>query len=223
MQGVGFRPFVYRLAEELCLGGFVMNHAGEVQIEAEGPNQVLDTFSQRLRSDAPPLATIATFQSSALVASGERRFRILPSQTAEVARPFITPDVATCEQCLAELFDESDRRFRYPFLNCTDCGPRLTIVESAPYDRERTTMRSFAMCAKCRGEYQDPRSRRFHAQPNACPSCGPILTFAKGSSEVHGEDALGAAVAALRAGGVIAIKGIGGFHLACDAANGTAL
>jgi hydrogenase maturation protein HypF len=213
VQGVGFRPFVYRLAQDLGLHGFVLNRAGEVHIEAQGAAPELDAFTRRLRAEAPPLARIDGLAAHALELRGERDFSILESQLDAAASPLIAPDAATCDRCLKELFDPGDRRYRYPFVNCTDCGPRFTIVVSAPYDRERTTMRGFELCAECRSEYENPESRRFHAQPNACSACGPTLTF----GALRGAPALAAALEALRAGKLLAIKGIGGFHLACRA------
>ncbi len=229
VQGVGFRPFVQRVATELCLSGFVLNSSGEVRIEAEGARVKLERFLSRLSLDAPPLARIADVRVSSEPPRGERGFRILESDR-QGAPGFVAPDVAPCDACVHELFDPADRRYRYPFLNCTDCGPRLTIVEGAPYDRARTTMRDFVLCDACRAEYEDPASRRFHAEATACPSCGPELGYesadlARPAADGPrvGEDALAAAVCALRAGAVLAIKGVGGYHLACSAANPAAV
>ncbi len=223
VQGVGFRPFVHRLAQSLGISGFVLNRAGEVHIEVEASGDALDRFMQRLRAEAPPLSRVEAIHEGSAPVRGDRVFRILASVADASASPFVSPDAATCESCLSELFDASDRRFRYPFINCTDCGPRLTIVVDAPYDRERTTMRGFELCALCRAEYEDPSDRRFHAEPNACADCGPTLVFAAGDRRLAAERALEAAAAALHAGKLLAIKGIGGYHLACDAKNPAAV
>ena len=175
VQGVGFRPFVYGLASRLSLGGFVKNRAGGVTIEIEGEDAPLDQFLNKLKNDSPPLAHIDQLIWQAQTPQGDKQFRIETSDVASLGPVAISPDIATCEQCLAELFDPSDRRYRYPFINCTNCGPRLTIVTAAPYDRDRTTMAGFEMCSACRAEYEDPTNRRFHAQPIACPICGPAL------------------------------------------------
>lgn len=218
VQGVGFRPYLHRLATELGLGGFVRNDGAGVLVEIEGCADAVAWFCARLPRELPVLAIVERSLAEELPLQGSTGFTIDPSRrplTAAAAQ--VAPDVATCEACLRELFDPGDRRFRYPFLNCTDCGPRLTIVRSTPYDRARTTMAGFPMCARCRTEYQDPRDRRFHAEPIACPACGPALTFsdAAGRAGERGEAAMAAAVAALRAGAIVAIKGLGGFHLAC--------
>jgi len=207
VQGVGFRPFVYGLASELGLSGLVLNDGHGVVIEVEGDVSALDTFAAELRERAPELARIDSVAVERLPIRGDRKFTIEPS----VTRPgttLIPADVATCAECLRELFDPADRRFRYPFINCTRCGPRFTIVTGVPYDRPLTTMAGFPLCADCRREYEDPSDRRFHAEPIACPACGPQL-----SVPIH------RAVEALRAGAIVALKGIGGYHLACDAAD----
>ncbi|MEI7743967.1 MAG: Sua5/YciO/YrdC/YwlC family protein, partial [Chloroflexota bacterium] len=224
VQGVGFRPFVWRLATELGLAGRVRNAAGRVEIEAAGPAPDLDAFARRLRADAPPRArvervTVASLDGEA--ATGlPRPFAIDESIVAATADRLFPPDIATCDDCLAELADPTDRRHGYPFINCTNCGPRATIIEELPYDRAQTTMRAFPLCAACEREYRDPADRRFHAEPVACPACGPQLSWrpagAPAPVATRGE-ALGLAVAALRAGAVLAIKGLGGYHLACDA------
>jgi hydrogenase maturation protein HypF len=207
VQGVGFRPFVYGLAERLELVGFVLNDGQGVVIEAEGPPDRLDRFALALRESAPRLARVNALVSEALATRGERQFSIVAS-TPGAGAAAIPPDVATCDDCLRELFDRGDRRFRYPFINCTQCGPRFTIVRRVPYDRANTTMAGFEMCADCRSEYEDSRDRRFHAEPNACPACGPRLSMP-----------LEQAVALLRDGAILAVKGLGGYHLACDAAD----
>jgi hydrogenase maturation protein HypF len=206
VQGVGFRPFVHGLAERLGLAGFVLNDGRGVVIEAEGEPGALDTFAAALREDAPPLARVEAVSVSPLAPRGDRAFSIEPSRTEPGAAALVPADVATCEDCLRELFDPADRRFRYPFINCTQCGPRFTIVRSTPYDRPNTTMASFQLCDDCRREYEDPTDRRFHAEPIACPVCGPRLSMP-----------LERAVALLRDGAILAVKGLGGYHLACDA------
>ena len=183
IQGVGFRPFVFRLAILLRLRGFVRNDGGNVVIEVEGTDADLDSFVTRLSSESPPLARIHDLSSVVTAERGECGFSIARSQSCAGDSNLISPDTATCDRCLAELIDTADRRFGHAFLNCTNCGPRLTIVTAAPYDRMRTTMATFAMCAACRQEYENPADRRFHAQPIACPDCGPrlVLLDAKGT------------------------------------------
>jgi hydrogenase maturation protein HypF len=221
VQGVGFRPFVYRLAREMGLDGWVLNDSHGVLIEAQGPAASVEQLSERLRAEAPPLAVIERL----IVSPGEpvapgSGFAIRASPTGERPDAPVTPDTATCGDCLRELLDPADRRHRYPFINCTNCGPRFTIVLGVPYDRPLTTMARFEMCEACRAEYEDPADRRFHAQPNACPECGPslsLLSAERASELASGEDALRAAAAALRDGAILAVKGIGGYHLACRA------
>jgi hydrogenase maturation protein HypF len=218
VQGVGFRPFVYGLASRLHLGGFVRNQTGTVLIEVEGEPPALDCFLAELAGQPPPLAHIEHLSWEPRQPRGEPLFRIEHSDHAAASSVFISPDGATCADCLAELFDPADRRFGYPFLNCTNCGPRLTIITGAPYDRPRTTMASFPLCAACRAEYEDPADRRFHAQPIACPACGPRLEILNASGEkVLTDDPLACFVDALRAGRIGALKGLGGYHLVCDA------
>jgi hydrogenase maturation protein HypF len=238
VQGVGFRPFVYSLALDLHLAGLVGNDSAGVLIEVEGPPSALDAFQTRLTTDAPPLAFIETVTAEPCAPTGSADFVIVESQAAAAQRTFISPDVAICDDCLRELFDPTDRRYRYPFINCTNCGPRFTIIQQLPYDRPSTTMADFVMCPACRHEYENPRDRRFHAQPIACPVCGPRVEFVEngdwslvighwslaellgGSPKpVIGESALVVAQALLVAGGIVAVKGLGGFHLACDATN----
>ncbi|MEA2311885.1 MAG: hydrogenase maturation protein HypF [Solirubrobacteraceae bacterium] len=218
VQGVGFRPFAHRLAGELGLAGTVRNDARGVVVEVEGAPAAVAGFLARLASDAPPLAVVERVLTEDVAPSGERGFAIVESTAGGRPDALVSADVATCADCLRELFDPADRRFRYPFLNCTNCGPRFTIVRGVPYDRSLTTMAGFPMCAACRAEYDDPADRRFHAQPVACPACGPALRLAGARG-----DPLPAVVAALRAGGVVAIKGLGGFHLACPAADEAAV
>ncbi len=231
VQGVGFRPFVWRLATELGLAGRVRNAAGRVEIEATAPAAVLDEFARRLRTDAPPRArverlTVFALEVDAAAAPLPVPFEIDESVVSASPDRLFPPDIATCDDCLAELFDPADRRYRYPFTNCTNCGPRATIIEELPYDRAQTTMRPFPLCPACDAEYRDPANRRFHAEPVACAVCGPSLSWrttgAPASSAVE-EAALAAAVASLRRGEIVAVKGLGGYHLACDAANEAAV
>jgi hydrogenase maturation protein HypF len=218
VQGVGFRPFVYGLASRLDLGGFVKNRTGGVLIEVEGDVPSLDRFLGELVAKPPPLARIESLAWERQPPRGDRPFRIEHSAADAPGPIFLAPDVATCADCLAELFDPADRHYRYPFLNCTNCGPRLTVITGAPYDRERTTLAAFPMCAACRREYNDPGDRRFHAQPTACPACGPRLRLLGADAQpLAGVEPLAGFVAALRAGQVGALKGLGGYHLACDA------
>ena len=205
MQGVGFRPFVFRLATRHRLGGFVLNDGEGVVIEAEGGAESLGAFATALREDAPALADVRAVTVEPLSPHGDKGFEIVASQGAGTTS-VVPPDVATCDDCLHELFDPSDRRYRYPFVNCTQCGPRFTIVRSIPYDRPNTTMAGFPLCPDCRREYENPLDRRFHAEPIACLVCGPRLSMP-----------LEEVVALLRSGGIVAVKGIGGYHLACDA------
>jgi hydrogenase maturation protein HypF len=223
VQGVGFRPFAYRLAGELGLAGFVLNDERGVALEVEGEPQRVDEFLRRLASEAPPLASVESVEPAEVEPRGEHRFRILASERGGAPRAPVSPDAATCAACLAELFDPGDRRHRYPFLNCTDCGPRFTIVRAVPYDRPATTMAGFEMCPACRAEYDDPGDRRFHAEPNACPDCGPrarLLSPAGEPIEASPHpDPVAAAAALLAGGAIVAVKGIGGYHLACRAAD----
>jgi hydrogenase maturation protein HypF len=216
VQGVGFRPFVHRIASELGLAGFVGNDSGAVFVEVQGPGACVDEFRRRLRAEVPPLAQISAVSVVDIDSQTGSDFRIVESQTVAGATTPIPPDVAACDDCVAELFNPRDRRYRHPFITCTNCGPRFTIICALPYDRPATTMSTFAMCGRCAAEYHDPANRRFHAQPIACPDCGPSLWFCSGTERVNGSDAaLGAAQRALAAGSIVAIKGIGGYHLAC--------
>ncbi len=218
VQGVGFRPFVYSLASQLGLRGLVRNRGGEVAIEIEGEASLLDQFLDELRRHPPPLARIDSIAWKPATPQKDDAFRIETSAKDASSQVVISPDVATCRDCCKELFDPKDRRYRYPFLNCTHCGPRLTIVTGAPYDRERTTLAAFTLCADCRAEYEDPGNRRFHAQPIACPVCGPQLELRDAVGRpVETDDPLQAFAAALLAGRIGALKGLGGFHLVCDA------
>jgi hydrogenase maturation protein HypF len=219
VQGVGFRPFVYALARRYGLAGLVRNDAEGVHVEVEGDAVRLDLFVRGIEREAPALAVVETVSWRPLVALGERSFRIEESREGVRRRALISPDVATCEDCLREVFDPADRRYRYPFTNCTNCGPRFTITRSVPYDRAMTTMSDFEMCPECRHEYDDPTDRRFHAQPNACPVCGPQVSLLdKFGHELHAklEDPILRTARILCGRAIVAIKGLGGYHLACD-------
>ncbi|HUB69807.1 MAG TPA: carbamoyltransferase HypF [Acidimicrobiales bacterium] len=224
VQGVGFRPFVRNLANSLGLAGWVGNDTAGVFIEAEGDQATLADFVTRLGSDAPPLASVEQVDTWALPPSGGNGFEIVGSEQNDSRSVLIAPDAATCADCLAELFGPGDRRYRYPFINCTNCGPRFTIVSDVPYDRPNTTMADFAMCAECRAEYEDPADRRFHAQPTCCPECGPrlVLRGADGKVAAEGDGALDAAVRALEDEKILALKGLGGYHLAVVASSAAA-
>jgi hydrogenase maturation protein HypF len=221
VQGVGFRPFVYGLASRLELSGFVQNRMGGVWIEVEGDVRSLEHFLTELATKPPPLARIDQLNWERRPTKGDCQFRIQPSEVESSGPIFVSPDVATCADCLAELLAPTDRRHRYPFLNCTNCGPRLTIVTGAPYDRQRTTMAAFPLCAACRAEYENPTDRRFHAQPTCCPACGPRLQLLDGQGRpLAAADPAANFTAALLAGRIGALKGLGGYHLACDARSG---
>ncbi len=219
VQGVGFRPFVYRLATELDLKGWVINSAQGVFIEIEGAPDALAAFAQRLRAEKPVRAIIQSCESSQLDALGYDRFEIRESTDEGGKSALILPDLATCDDCRREIFDPCDRRFRYPFTNCTNCGPRFSIIEALPYDRPQTSMKKFAMCPACAAEYGDPGDRRFHAEPTACPVCGPQLQLWNPTGEIiaSADDALQETAAQIRAGKIVALKGLGGFQLLVDA------
>lgn len=250
VQGVGFRPYVYALAVQLGLGGLVGNDSSGVFVEIEGSAAALDRFQVELREKPPPLAVIESVEVQDLASQGEAIFTIVASEAdpSSAARTFVSPDQALCADCRRELFDPHDRRYRYPFINCTNCGPRFTIIRDMPYDRPLTTMASFPMCDDCRREYEDPGNRRFHAQPIACPVCGPQLTFvwsahagasAGPSADAPQAESLAASLAeqsyprtcaaviqaqnVLASGRVLAVKGLGGYHLACNAADSDAV
>ncbi len=226
VQGVGFRPFVYRLACELSLGGYVRNDPRGVHIRISGSPHQLAAFQRRLQTEAPPPAhidrVVVLHQDPHAV---PEPFQIMPSDAAGEPAAVVMADLATCPDCLRELLDPANRRYRYPFINCTHCGPRFSIIQGIPYDRPRTTMSGFALCPACRAEYENPADRRFHAQPNACPACGPRLAWWNASGDVlgEGEAALQAAAQALCEGRILAVKGVGGFHLMCDARNDDAV
>jgi hydrogenase maturation protein HypF len=220
VQGVGFRPFVYRLALEEGLAGSIGNDTGGVTIEIEGPAERVEAFRRRLEAETPPLARIDSVVFLEIPPKREKHFRIVASEAAGHVTTGIPADAATCADCLRELLDPNDRRYRYPFLNCTNCGPRYTITRRIPYDRPQTSMARFTMCAACQAEYDDPTNRRFHAQPNACPVCGPrVWLVASDGVEIPSDDPVTATIERLMAGEIVAIKGIGGFHLAVDATN----
>jgi hydrogenase maturation protein HypF len=216
---VGFRPFVYRLATRHGVTGSVQNHLGKVAVLAQGEPQQLAAFGRALVSEAPPLAQPAVLEVRKLPLSALHEFRILPSCETMVAEIHVPPDYFTCDDCLAELLHPRDRRYRYPFINCTQCGPRYTLIRRLPYDRPNTAMARFALCQACRAEYLDPLDRRFHAEPVACPRCGPELQFIDSERRTASGSAaaLTACVAALQGGGIVAVKGVGGYHLMCDA------
>ena len=219
VQGVGFRPFAYAAASALALSGSVANTADGVVVEVEGEAEAVHDYGRRLRADAPPLAMVMAVESEDLPLEGGTGFTIEASKDGGEARTLASPDVATCGDCLRELRDPADRRYRHPFITCTNCGPRFTIIESLPYDRAATTMAGFPLCPACQAEYLDPSNRRFHAQPIACPSCGPTLELLPSS----GDDPLAACRRLLADGKIVAVKGLGGYHLACDARNPTAV
>lgn len=226
VQGVGFRPYVYRLARERGLSGWVRNTGGGVEIEVEGDPAAVDSFVRVLEASPPPLARIDELVAAFTAPEGAGEFVVLESRPGAGSEPPLPvgPDAATCDACLRELRDPDDRRHGYAFINCTDCGPRFTIIRSLPYDRPRTTMAAFELCGECRAEYEDPDDRRFHAEPVACPACGPQLRLESRGEVVEGpSDPLEAAAALLESGGILAVKGLGGFQLACDASDAAAV
>lgn len=222
LQGVGFRPYVFRLAREMGVGGWVRNGSGGVEIELQGPGSMLGVFRRKLLEGLPSLARVTTVEAEEglPVHREESSFRILPSRKGDGPGAWVPPDAALCPDCLSELFDPGNRRYRYPFIVCTACGPRLTLSRGLPYDRKNTSLSSFPLCPECRREYEDPGDRRFHAEPIACPACGPSLSSPSGDGTLlRGEEALAQAVRGIRAGEIWAIKGVGGFHLVADARN----
>lgn len=218
VQGVGFRPFIYRLAQQYDLKGWVRNTSGNVEVEVEGDEARLSRFLEDLKTEAPPMSRIENIEVSFAAPKGYSDFRIGESLSREGHYQLVSPDIATCPDCKEEIFSTADRRFRYAFTNCTNCGPRFTIIEDIPYDRPKTTMRKFKMCPLCQREYDDPLDRRFHAQPNACPVCGPSLELVDSEGRtVDCEDVIKTASRLLKEGKILAVKGLGGFQLACDA------
>jgi len=223
VQGVGFRPFVWRLASDAGLTGRVRNRSGVVEIVVEGAAPALDDFCSALEAQAPVLARVDSVTWRDAAPTGFETFDVDESVVGFGGERLVSADAATCESCLGELFEPNDRRFRYPFINCTDCGPRFTIIEALPYDRERTSMRAFPMCADCAREYHDPADRRFHAEPIACPTCGPRLAILDRLGGGQAGDPIEQAATLLADGGIVALKGLGGFHLACDATDESAV
>jgi len=220
VQGVGFRPFLHRIALRHHLAGWVRNAAGEVTVHLEGEEAGVQGFLQALRAEAPPLARVETVAVEPTLPEGLTSFRIVASDEAAAGRLPLPPDIAICEACERELLEPSNRRYHYPFITCTDCGPRYTVIEALPYDRERTTMRVFTQCPDCREEYETPGDRRHHSETNSCPACGPALWLELGNQgevAARSRGALGKAAELLRSGAIVAIRGFGGFHLACDA------
>ncbi|WP_456451854.1 carbamoyltransferase HypF [Hydrogenimonas sp.] len=224
VQGVGFRPTVYRYATQLGLAGWVRNDGGGVTLEVEGDEAALRAFVEKLEAHPPPLARIDAFEVKSVAARGEGAFVIVASEEAAKAAP-VTPDMSVCDACLEEMRNPADRRHGYPFINCTDCGPRYTITRTVPYDRPHTSMAKFSMCEACRAEYEDPAGRRYHAQPIACPQCGPAmaLNMENGELRIGGSEAIAKTAELLKAGKIVAVKGLGGFHLMCDATNDEAV
>ncbi|MBA7622481.1 Carbamoyltransferase HypF [subsurface metagenome] len=224
VQGVGFRPFIYRLAQDYDLKGWVRNTSGNVEIEVEGDEATVNSFLEDLEAKAPPMSRIENVEVSFAAPKGYTDFQIGESLSREGQYQLVSPDIATCPDCKQEIFSSTDRRYGYAFTNCTNCGPRFTIIEDIPYDRPKTTMRSFKMCPRCQREYDDPLDRRFHAQPNACPECGPSLELVDGEGKpVGGKDVIKTASQLLKEGKVLAVKGLGGFQLACDATSSDAV
>ncbi|PEG51237.1 carbamoyltransferase HypF, partial [Mycolicibacterium diernhoferi] len=224
VQGVGFRPFAYACAAALGLSGSVRNDSAGAVIEIEGDPAAIADFLARLRDRPPPLAVIETIQTQVIPLHGGTGFVIADTSRSDGGRTLASPDVAMCADCAAEQRDPTDRRYRHAFVNCTNCGPRFTIIAALPYDRASTTMAAFPMCAACAREYADPADRRFHAQPVCCPDCGPTLSYRDSAGDrADGEQALGRARNLLRDGGILAVKGVGGYHLACDGTNEAAV
>lgn len=225
VQGVGFRPFIFRLANEMNLKGYVLNSSKGVFIEAEGETEILKQFILRIEKEKPPLSIIQSFEYSFLDLAGYAQFVIKESEKEDEISALILPDIAICDDCLRELFDPQDRRYLYPFINCTNCGPRFTIIESLPYDRPRTSMKNFKMCTHCEVEYNNPMDRRFHAQPIACPECGPQIELWNSTGKIISSKntAINQTIDFINSGKIIAIKGLGGFHLVVDATNDTAV
>ncbi len=225
IQGVGMRPFVFNLAKSLGLSGFVQNTTEGLNIEVEGEEEDLKEFLKKLKEEKPKISYIFRFEVWEIEKRGEKNFEIIESSESEKTETYILPDLATCEFCLKEIFDPKDRRYRYPFTNCTLCGPRFSIIKTLPYDRKNTTMFEFEMCPECKNEYENPKDRRFHAQPNACPLCGPKVFFytKEGEKIFEGEEAIKKAEELINKGKIIGLKGLGGFHIICNAKNDKAV
>lgn len=224
VQGVGFRPFIYNLAESFNINGFVSNTSQGVMIEAESELSIIDSFIDDINAKSPPLAVITNVNSTEIQVQNSSDFVIKKSDGGDFRSTLISPDIAVCDDCLEELFDLNDRRYLYPFINCTNCGPRYTIINNIPYDRPYTSMKNFKMCPDCQAEYDDPSNRRFHAQPNACPKCGPqIKLFDSNKNNLNTDEIIATACELLKQGSIIAIKGLGGFHLAVDSNNNNAV
>jgi hydrogenase maturation protein HypF len=226
VQGVGFRPFVHRLAVENRLCGWVRNEAGDVKLVIEGTDANVLSFVEDLRPKAPPLARIDTLEERTVDPTYPTKFQIVVSADSPDRRSPVSPDVALCTACNAELHDPNDKRFRYPFITCTDCGPRFTVIDAMPYDRERTSIREFEQCPSCMEEYETPDDRRFHSETNSCPDCGPNVWLVKAgrtSTVYRGAEAIEDAADKLQVGDIVAVRGLGGFHLAVDATNQVAV
>ncbi|MBC8499763.1 MAG: carbamoyltransferase HypF, partial [Candidatus Atribacteria bacterium] len=224
VQGVGFRPFIHKLVQNYNLSGWVLNSNQGVEIEVEGNTEEINNFVNDIKEKLPPLARIEKIEVNELPLVGYKGFSIKKSIVKEEdSFVLVSPDISICEDCLQELFDPNNRRFRYPFINCTNCGPRFTIIKDIPYDRKKTTMNNFKMCSLCQGEYDDLENRRYHAQPNACADCGPQISLYQNKRKSEGIDPIEKAVKLLKEGKIGAIKGLGGFHLACDATNNKAV
>jgi hydrogenase maturation protein HypF len=223
VQGVGFRPYIFRLADRLRLSGFVNNNSDGVSIEIEGNEDSIQKFIATLKFQPPPLSQVIRIDVREISKKDETQFQILQSEAFQQRNTLISPDISTCEDCTHELLEPEDRRYLYPFTNCTNCGPRYTIISDIPYDRPKTSMSEFKMCRQCQEEYDDPGDRRFHAQPNACPVCGPSLKFIGKDQTINTNEPINKLLDALESGQIAAIKGIGGFHLAVDAKNNQAV
>jgi len=224
VQGVGFRPFIHKLVQNYNLSGWVLNSNQGVEIEVEGKTEEIDSFVSNIKKKLPPLARIEKIEVNQLPLIGYKEFSIKKSIVKEEnSFVLVSPDISICEDCLQELFDTHNRRFRYPFINCTNCGPRFSIIKDIPYDRKKTTMNNFKMCSLCQGEYENIENRRYHAQPNACADCGPQVSLYQNKIKLEGIDPIEKAVKLLKEGKIGAIKGLGGFHLACDATNNKAV
>ena len=215
VQGVGFRPFIHRLVREYCLAGSIRNTSSGVTLELEGEDRAIDAFLKALPKEAPPLSVIESISREEIPLQGFEGFNIISSERQDQRNTLISPDISICPDCLRELQNPADRRYRFPFINCTNCGPRFTIIEDIPYDRAKTSMKGFPMCADCDAEYHDIENRRYHAQPDCCPVCGPKLSFRNATGEEQAGNALLLARRSLREGKILAVKGLGGFHLAC--------